>query len=228
MQPENYHAVLNERGTVLIEPGQRRVAEVMSALAASLGTPVPGRRGAGTIECLKPLAPNAAKLNSLSRVHGIGLFPLHTDGAHWEIPPRYILLSSVGQDTRRGTSVIDGRAVLSRMTSDEVGLVRRGVVVTRSGRRSQLVSIVNERGFLRFDRGCMIPASLSGRDSMRIMSNMLDKEIVTRVGWEKSSILIIDNWRCVHGREPAPVGGDDDRSLLRITVADASQEAQWG
>src|ERR1700756_4797511 len=61
------------------------------AIAGLLGRPIEGRAGQ-TIEPLAPRKRALARAKSLSVVHGLGSFPMHTDGAHRLQPPRFIVL----------------------------------------------------------------------------------------------------------------------------------------
>src|SRR5216683_3027898 len=60
-------------------------------IAKLLGKPVTGRAGQ-KIEPLIPKEQAMANAKSLSVVHGLGSFPMHTDGAHRLQPPRFVVL----------------------------------------------------------------------------------------------------------------------------------------
>src|SRR5688572_21233349 len=60
--------------------------EQLMAVAAQLGTAVATRRGGLSCDVLQPTEKQSAKPRSLSKVHGYGEFPLHTDTGHWLTP----------------------------------------------------------------------------------------------------------------------------------------------
>src|SRR6266436_6109872 len=61
------------------------------AIAKLVGNPLTGRAGQ-KIEPLIPTEQARANAKSLSVVHGLGSFPMHTDGAHQLQPPRFVVL----------------------------------------------------------------------------------------------------------------------------------------
>src|SRR4051794_2186052 len=66
-------------------------AEITS-IAAMLGKMVPGR-SRQLVELVKPTTPEQAHAASLSSKFGLLPLPLHTDGAHWTVPCRYLVLA---------------------------------------------------------------------------------------------------------------------------------------
>ncbi|HWO18326.1 MAG TPA: TauD/TfdA family dioxygenase [Kofleriaceae bacterium] len=191
-------------------------------VARSLGEPVPLRRGTSVISNLKVLTRNRALPRSLSAVHGEGAFPLHSDAAHWPQPPRFVLLyAPSGADVRRPTLLADTRDLLNHLSLPEIDLLRRGVLRVRSGRSSRLTTIVDRLGIIRFDADCMEPANTTGEKAVRLVSSWVDACDPIHVTWTLGRLLILDNWRCLHGRDAAPHIDDSGRRLLRVLVANA-------
>ena len=87
--PENVADAVNARGFAFI----RRYLPDEPPLAAMsrLGTVVQVQ-GLAEIQELKPRLQTEASPNIYSGNYGYGRFPLHTDLAHWCIPPRYLVL----------------------------------------------------------------------------------------------------------------------------------------
>src|SRR6266852_2493437 len=55
--------------------------------------------GIPTVQTLRPRETAEVKQNRYSGHYGLDLFPLHTDLAHWALPPHYLLLRClVGAD----------------------------------------------------------------------------------------------------------------------------------
>ena len=84
-QPAIDRAVLESRGWVsftLPSPTQSDWREQLLTLVSGLGTPAATRSGGGLCDTLQPMEAEAAKPQSLSKVHAVGEFPLHIDTAH--------------------------------------------------------------------------------------------------------------------------------------------------
>lgn len=67
------------------------IGSAAEGIASLLGESVTGRYGR-KVEPLIPTTQAAANAKSLSVVHGLGSFPMHTDGAHRLQPPRFVVL----------------------------------------------------------------------------------------------------------------------------------------
>lgn len=144
----------------------------------------------------------------------MGTFPLHVDGAHRSIPPRWVLLLGV-EHSDRPTLVVE-RSLL-QFESDEIELLRRGTVLVENGRRSFLTTLLpGDQQFLRFDPCCMRPASRSGEEAWRIVRTKLDAARPEQVVLQSGQLLVLDNWACLHGRGLGT--HDHSRTLLRVTV----------
>lgn len=193
-----------------------RPEATLSALAAVLGKPSPSRPGGGLLDYLQPTTHSIARAASLSRQHGTGAFPLHTDTAHWPVPARYLVLCCLnpgGGD--RGTLLLPISGL--ELSDQDIAVLNSGVFLVRNARQSWFSSVLmSRRPFVRYDRGCMSPATASGAESARLMEKSIANSSPVRIGWEEGTILIVDNWRVLHGREAAD--GDSGRMLLRMLV----------
>ena len=82
--------------------------ESLLTMTRNLGTPVPSRFGTSIYDILQPIERINVSRPSLSKVFSSGEFPLHTDGAHWTKPPRYIILACFSPgDANRSTLILD-------------------------------------------------------------------------------------------------------------------------
>src|SRR5438105_6148313 len=68
-------------------------AQMLGAVV-DLETLLPGSK-ITTVQALRPRHIQEATRNRYSGHYGFGEFPLHTDIAHWGIPPRYLLLRCI-------------------------------------------------------------------------------------------------------------------------------------
>jgi alpha-ketoglutarate-dependent taurine dioxygenase len=198
-------------------------------LAESLGTPVPMRPHGPTIEILTPTPSSMAPPASLSSLHGVGAFPLHTDGAHHRRPPRWVLLRCVEPGaSQRPTYIADVRSL--ELDQEQVVELKRAVWRIRNGFRSFLASVIlpaklpsrnRETGklFLRYDPGCMTPADVAFMDTAAMLCDHIGKVPPDLVDWDRDLAIVIDNWRVLHGRAPSPTTDTGVRRLERIAVA---------
>jgi len=190
------------------------LADTMLAIAVRLGALVPSRRGKPVLESLKVLGQDEARPRSLSRLHGRGLQPWHIDGAHRPMPPRYLVL---------GCSVLEGdgapRTELLRM--DSVALLstadaHREPFMVRNGGSSFYSTIASrDRGWARYDPGCMAPVSDRGRILAKALE-LDDTPPCLDFAWSPGDILVFDNQALLHRRTASTGAGR--RELMRLSV----------
>lgn len=186
--------------------------------AKILGKPIGGRNSKRVIEELRPKSSKEAYKSSLSCKYSKGEFPLHTDTAHWPLPCRFMLLGCINPGiSSRTTRILKFSDI--ELTKHEKELFYSTPFLFKNGRNSFYGKVMEpNRGFVRFDPGCMTPVSDDGR---RIMDIMLSKKVTEKaydLSWQKGNILILNNWITLHGRGSSPED-DQDRMLKRVLVA---------
>lgn len=187
------------------------------AVANSLGTPIGGRSKAQLIEVLKPTNRSQANPNSLSSQYSTGEFPLHADTAHWPIPCRYVLLGCVNRGTADRASLLLDTTALP-FHERELDLLQTTPFRITNGRASFFSTILsNKRKFIRIDPGCMSPVTHRGNQALATLGRERWPEQVFRSHWAPGDILIIDNWRVLHGRESSSTP-DKNRELIRMLI----------
>lgn len=191
------------------------------ALAGALGKIVPSRPRSDIIDRLQPTKFDKARLRSLSCRYGTGSLPMHSDTAHWPKPARYIILGCVHPGRKgRGTLLVQFPSL--QFNRREEAVLRSGVFLVRNGRSSWYSTILSsERSFVRFDPGCMFPATADGHEANRILEQHIATSCPTRIEWTQGKLVVLDNWNLLHGRETAE--GDEDRVLLRVLVMDQNR-----
>lgn len=209
---------LQERGFARITLENTAALE---AAASALGQPVALRDGDRIVTALSPTRREQARRRSLSAIHGMGEFPLHTDGAHLPTTPRYIVLRCVSPGAAARETLLADTAAL-QLSAADWALLRRAVYVIDDGRsprrlRSIAVRTGPSRHDIRFDDGCMRPAHPSFAEAGRRFRDALDRNDPIRLVWKEGDAVIIDNRRCLHGRGPSDTP-DNDRILERVTV----------
>lgn len=190
--------------------------EPLIELARHLGDPVSARSAAPLPERLIPTDAADAAPNSLSSRYGLGSFPFHTDAAHHREPPRILLMRSVGASVDIATRLVDLHGVVSPCLSS----LRGGTWLVNAGQTRFYAPMVVRRGresTVRFDPGCMRAVSARAREVEHHLESVLTTANATPIRWRPGKALIVDNWRCLHGRPPA---SDPERVLERVLVRD--------
>lgn len=165
--------------------------------------------GLAQVQTLVPTKISHAPPNTYSGNFGLCAFPLHTDLAHWGVPPRFLALRCVSGSAAIPTRVLDGRVLI-----DKFGLtkLRRALVQSRRPMRNRkqllpLCERVSEDAtyLLRWDSIYLRPATEASSTSFEEISAYLATTQVEEICLlEPGDTLIIDNWRCLHGRGAAP------------------------
>lgn len=172
-------------------------------------TEVPTRRGEQAITELTPSEGENAKPRSLSAVYGLGQLPLHTDGAHLERPPDFVVLISEAPSTTAT------RLWVADTTSPTfpVDDAQHGVFLVDSGREKFYSTALSADHNIRYDPGCM---QACDPRAIRAAGYFASQETTAkRVEWTGAGVLVIDNRRTLHGRE-AVAPTDGSRTLRRI------------
>jgi hypothetical protein len=157
------------------------VHSVGEGLANLLGDPVAGRAGQ-TIEPLIPTKQGGANAKSLSVVHGLGSFPMHTDGAHRLQPPRFVVLVCASPGTSPvPTTLLRFRDL--RITASEHKRFEAAPFLVRNGRRSFYSTIYSRlRPFIRFDAGCMVPQGAESVATAKLIAHRTSEAAQLRPG----------------------------------------------
>lgn len=213
-------AMLNSRGWVsfgILSNIESDLRAQMFELARGLGTPVATRSGGSICDTLLPTEAKAANPRSLSRVHAFGEFPLHIDTAHWLTPCRYVMLACVSPGSaNRPTLLMDTWRL--PLTEYQSTLVHSMPLRVTNGRNSFFSTILSKsRTFVRFDPGCMTPTTPEGGKALAVLERQNWPDYIETIQWKSGMVLVIDNWRMLHGRSQADCP-DTNRRLLRISI----------
>lgn len=209
---------LYERGWSLHSSEGSNPDDIVSALVElgeCLGTRVPGRAGL-LEEVVEPLAAEDAHPRSLSARYGVSALPFHTELSHRPRPCRYLLLGCVDPGSpSAATMLLDWRTL--GFSQDELALLEETPVLVRTGRRSFYSTILAPGGaFLRYDPGCIEAMDDRGRRAMQLIDVRVAAAPFDAHHWRQGDIIIIDNWRVLHGRSPSDQGSG--RRLARILI----------
>lgn len=189
----------------------------LNAQAQALGLQrVANRHGDPTQSLLRPVSRSGARTRSMSAQVGLGEQPLHTDGAHHELPPDFVVLLS----ERPSATPTWLRLVLGR-TANEAPFddLCHGMFLVNIGATSFFASALAHGTRLRYDPVCMAPCDSRAVAAAAYLS---DRSDAIPYEWhEESQVLLIDNRRALHGRG-ALADDDWDRELTRVNLVKAA------
>lgn len=184
-------------------------------LGDRLGIRVAGRAGA-LQEMVQPHATEDAHPRSLSARYGLGALPFHTELSHRAKPCRYLLLGCIDPgSTAAATMLLDWQTL--GFSPKEVELLEGTPVLVRNGRRSFYSTILAPgAAFLRYDPGCLEAVDERSRKALAIVEDRIADAPSEAHHWRQGDILIIDNWRVLHGRSSSDRASG--RRLARILI----------
>lgn len=164
----------------------------------------------GPVHRLVPKDVTSAPPNTYSGMFGLDAFPLHTDLAHWYLPPRYFALRCIiGYDSVE-TWLADGRDVTETVGAD---VLEQAIMQSRrplNGNR-HLIRVFEQlrdgTSLLRWDETFIRPASPAGVLGSDFFRQALRRSEPTKVRLSQlGDTLVLDNWRMLHGRSNVPSG----------------------
>lgn len=185
------------------------------SIASSLGYPMVSWKG----RLVQKLVPRATSTpNTYSGLFGYNRFPLHTDLAHWRLPPRYILLRCLRGYTDVPTLLLDGWALAERIT---LNILARAIFKPRRPKDGAIILLrlcetIDDGHRLRWDPVFLKPASKIGHIANEKIRNYLTLSQPLSISLaSQGDTLLIDNWRMLHARSPIPAH-KNDRIIERI------------
>lgn len=162
-------------------------------------------------QSLRPRRLEEAPRNIYSGNYGLSEFPLHTDLAHWYVPPRYLALRCIVGASNVETRLLDGRLIERKIGRSRL---RRTLVQPRRplNGRLPLLRILDEPQnlgmLIRWDSLFIKPASDDSADTFNTIQVVLSEAPAIRVALTSpGDTLVIDNWRMLHGRSEVPRDG---------------------
>lgn len=166
-----------------------------------------------SVQSLRPSSrAQAAAHSRYSARFGLDAFPLHTDLAHWSLPPRYLILRCVVPAPAVRTLLLPSRDVVAALSAE---VARRAVFRTRSRRRGRTglrraLSGSTADWLFRWDPIFLRPVNTEAK---RVAVRMIDtawEQVARSIGMCASGdTIIVDNWTALHGRSSVPEGSEN-------------------
>jgi hypothetical protein len=188
----------------------RGLAPQMSTIetAHALGTVVNVEQllpssGIPTVQTLRPRIKGEGGRNQYSGHFGLGVFPLHTDLAHWAVPPHYFLLRCVAGSNDVLTRVLSWTPIVESVGA---AVLRKAVFAARKKRIgcSGLVRAMSQhedKVVFRWDPIFIKPLTEQALLLADVLHDSVWNERASTFLLERpGDTLIVDNWRMLHGR----------------------------
>jgi len=159
--------------------------------------------GVARVQELVPRAASQAPASGYGGMYGLDLFPLHTDMAHWYVPPRYFLLRCICPAPQVETLIVHFRDVIGGET--DVTL-RRAIFRPRRRLDGRLTSLrLKEGEMCRWDPAFIVPVTTEAeRLRERIVVTISAATLVAVSLRGAADCLLVDNWAVMHGRANVP------------------------
>lgn len=189
--------------------------DILSAVM-NLGEPASSYNGI----FVQTLAPSTTPTpTTYSGIFGLQPFPFHSDLAHWDQPPHYVLLRCLRGFHDVPTLLIDGRPIVDILTID---FLSRAIVRPRRPQSGELRLMriwqtqEQEDGLFRWDGVFLKPASRLGGLAFDAINHQIKRAAIMSAALvDFGDTLIIDNWRMLHSRPQVPIKFSD-RLLERV------------
>jgi L-asparagine oxygenase len=196
------------------------VAECIGSVV-DLHAAYPGK-GLKKVHLLRAMKEDESRPNTYSAMLGLKEFPPHTDFANWASPPRYLMLRCIVGFDHVFTSIIPSHALLSclgeRISSRALFRPRRQVLGKPVTILPMCFSIMDTEA-IRWDPRFLRPLNNEATEAFSKAPGSVDlQESIVRIQLSSpGDTLLIDNWRCLHGRSEIGVGALS-RHLERVLL----------
>jgi len=204
---------LSAQGFAILRDRTRR--DILD-VGTGIGNPIPEPRDGVLIKELQPRDSDSALRNTLSARYGTGAFPFHTEAAYWLCPPNYwVLFCENPSSGKRPTLLVDGSELA--LGADSTLFKHVPWLVYRTYRPFYASVLETSSGEIRvrLDEQCMRPTYKTDlAERFKVFSDAAKRSVID---WTGGDLVIIDNWRMLHGRGPA-IAADSDRLLLKLLV----------
>jgi hypothetical protein len=199
---------LNQYGWVLIDCYDGDIYNLINIVCKSQKISI----DFNNYKILIPKSENETDYFSLSSVHGLLNFPLHTDGADYLIPPKYVILRAL-EDTPTGTIIADSIEIKENKDWNKIENIKWKVKLKNKIFMTNLFNdeLVANKKIFRYNS--VIMKCLEETNSFQKIISNLPVQTIT---WKKNKTLILDNWRVLHGREAIKEINHKNRIIERL------------
>jgi L-asparagine oxygenase len=160
-----------------------------------------------TVQSLRPRYASSVGNNQYSGIHGLDAFPLHTDLAHWTVPPRYFILRCIVPAEDVCTLMLPWATITPALGSIDM---RKAVFTGRRKHRGcsglvRAMSCQAGNDVRRWDAMFLKPLNQPARELDKLLREARWMRSSARVPLRRTGdTILIDNWRTLHGRDSVP------------------------
>ncbi|XPV68804.1 MAG: TauD/TfdA family dioxygenase [Halarcobacter sp.] len=147
--------------------------------------------------------------------------PFHTDAAYYKIPPKYLILRLKKTSlSNRNTTV---KKLFTNLSQEIVDILSKSLWKVRSPNGRYFIGKIIERRnndfFIRYDSNSMVPYFKKNQYSREVLEGVLDKIQTFEITWEPEKIVILNNWKVLHGNSKVINDIDSSNRILeRVLV----------
>ena len=156
-----------------------------------------------TPELLSANRVSAKAANTYGGNYGMGALPLHTDLAHWHVPPRYLMLRCKVGDPSVETPLVHHREALRGLAP---AVIQRALFRPRRRLDGKMFFLRLIQGAIfRWDRLFLTADNPEAQEVKAALSALDTRKHGTAIRLdEPGRTLVIDNWAMMHGRSAVP------------------------
>ena len=197
-----------------------QVARVLGSLL-SLSELFP-ESGIPVVQTLVPRQTNEVGLNQYSGNYGLGEFPLHSDLAHWAVPPHYLMLRCIVGSDDVFTLVLSCAPLVDRVGTSSL---RRAVFTVRKHRIGysclvRALSTCDGLNIMRWDPLFLRPLNAPAQQVALAITNSNWNAQIQRILFRNpGDTLLLDNWQSLHGRTTV-LDKSTQRRIERLYLAE--------
>ena len=207
---------LEKYGYVRFSCNSRRRLQSTLEVAHSIGE-VLVPPGVPIVQTLTPSRAEDKEASSYSGNYGMDEFPLHTDMAHWYVPPPYLLLRCIRPAEQVCTTIVSIRNIVD---AEDPEIFKRALFRPRrrlDGRLS--IFRLYDRGIFRWDQLFVLPINTRAKELQARIAERIEDADVARLCCESANdCILIDNRSAIHGRSSVP-GFASNRVLERVFLS---------
>ena len=162
--------------------------------------------GLAIVQRLVPKAKDTVPENVYSGNYGLEDFPLHTDLAHWYLPPRYFILRCISPVPTVYTTVVQPQVALGGLSQSTI---KRAMFQPRRLLDNKLCLLrLIQDALIRWDQLFLVAKNAEAEEVSHHIKHRQPDFQTTKIGFvEPGETLLIDNWKVLHGRTAVPESG---------------------
>lgn len=172
------------------------------------------------VQTLTPKSIQSTKKNTYSGNYGFEEFPLHTDLAHWYLPPRYFILRCIDPDPNVSTVFLTKKKALHNLSEFDL---KRAIFKPRRNLENKMYFLrVIENNVFRWDEMFIIPVNEEAQKVANHIKSLKESDDLVHFYFDTpNQSILVDNWAVLHGRSKVNQA-NSKRKIERIYLKELS------